>query len=417
MNNMKNTILRRVGITKLIAVVLLVTGVMGCSEDDSIANLGDLQVQLELVTGLSDISLEGVEVSVTNTVDNATIESITDANGSVLFTNLSVGTYTVVATNTTDDYTLSGTANNVSVSIQETTVATVEVNAVNSDGGLVIKEVYSSGSGYITLFKDSFIEIFNNSAETLYADGMYIANIYGDTGMSGDTALYSVLTDSDYVYTDVMSQIPGDGTDYPIASGQSIVIALNAVNYKEGSTAPDTQLNNTDATLEHYSIDWLEAQGRAGNSFFELDNPAVPNMTNIYMFNETNFFRLATASSSVVLISNEATFSDSDIVDYTESGSTTTYKLMKISVDQVIDAVDILDNSGAADFKRIPSALDGGFTYVNADGAISYTGLSSRRKIDDVASDRFGRTILIDTNNSTVDFEAIDFPDKYGYNN
>ncbi|WP_299778991.1 DUF4876 domain-containing protein [uncultured Formosa sp.] len=414
---MKDTIFKKVRLTKLIAILLLITVSVSCSDDDNVANLGNLQVQLELASGLGDISLEGVDVSITNTVDNSSFSLSTDANGSATFSNISVGTYTVVATQSTDDYTLSGTANNVVITRQETVVSTVVVNADNSDGGLVIKEVYSSGSGYITLFKDSFIEIFNNSSETLYADGMYIANIFGDTGMSGDTALSSVLTDSDYVYTDVMSQIPGTGEDYPVEPGKSIVIALNAVNYKEGSTAPDGQLDNTDATLEHYSIDWLEAQGRSGNSFFELDNPSVPNMTNIYMFNETNFFRLITASASVVLVSSDATFTDSGIVDYTEAGSTTTYKLMRIPADQVVDAVDILDNSGASEFKRIPSALDAGFTFVNADGAISYTGLSSRRKVDEVASERFGRTILIDTNNSTVDFEAIAFPDKYGYNN
>ncbi|MFB9052512.1 DUF4876 domain-containing protein [Formosa undariae] len=414
---MKHTILKKVKSAKLLAILLLTVVSVSCSDDDEVANLGNLQVQLELASELGDISLEGVDVSITNTVDNSSFSLSTDATGSATFSNISVGTYAVVATQSLDEYTLSGTANNVLISRQETVVSTVVVNAANSDGGLVIKEIYSSGSGYITLFKDSFIEIFNNSSETLYADGMYIANIFGDTGMSGDTALSSILTDSDYVYTDVMSQIPGAGEDYPVEPGKSIVIALNAVNYKEGSTAPDGQLDNTDATLEHYSIDWLEAQGRSGNSFFELDNPSVPNMTNIYMFNETNFFRLITASASVVLVSSDATFIDTGIVDYTEAGSTTTYKLMRIPADLVVDAVDVLDNSGASEFKRIPSALDAGFTFVNADGAISYTGLSSRRKVDEIASDRFGRTILIDTNNSTVDFEAIAFPDKYGYNN
>ncbi|MCL5129230.1 DUF4876 domain-containing protein [Algibacter sp. L4_22] len=414
---MKKTILKRLGLTKLIAAFLLIGISTACSDDDAVANLGDLQVQIELASGLSDISLDGIEITATHTVDNSILSLTTSADGLVTFSNISVGTYTVIASKSTDDYTLSGTANNITVMKQVTTTAIVEVNAVNQDGGLVIKEVYSAGSGYITLFKDAFVEIFNNSSETLYADGMYIANLFGDTGVSGDTALSTVLTDDTYVYTDVMSQIPGVGTDYPVEPGKSIVIALNAVDYKEGSANPDGELDNTDATLEHYSIDWLEAQGRSGNSFFEFDNPAVANMTNIYMFDETNFFRLGTASASVVLVSNEAVFSDSDIVDYTEPGSTSTFKLMKISIDQVVDGVDILDNSGAADYKRIPASVDGGFTYVNADGAISYTGLSSRRKIDEVASARFGRTILLDTNNSTVDFEAIDFPDKYGYNN
>jgi hypothetical protein len=340
----------------------------------------------------------------------------TDVNGLATFSDISVGTYTVIVAHATDDYTLSGTVNNVTITRQETVATSVEVNAVNQDGGLVIKEVYSAGSGYVTLYRDSFVEIFNNSSETLYADSMYIANLFGESGATGDTPVYSVLTDTDYVYTDVMSQIPGSGTDYPVEAGKSIVIALNAVNYKEGNPTPDTQIDNTDATLEHYSIDWLDAQGLTGSSFFELDNPAVPNMINIYM-SGTTFFRLTPAAASVVLVSNDAVFDASSIVDYTEEGSTNTFKLMKISVQNVIDGVDVLNNSAAADYKRTSSTVDAGFTYVNADGAISFTGLSSRRKVDEVATARFGRTILLDTNNSTVDFEAIAFPDKYGYNN
>jgi hypothetical protein len=414
---MKQTILKQVGVTKLIALFLLISVTISCDSTDDIPNLGNLEVQVTLASGLSDISLADIDVSITQTVDNSTLIMNTDLNGLATFSDIPVGTYTVIVAHATDDYTLSGTANNIVIAKQETVATAVEVNAVNQDGGLVIKEVYSAGSGFIALFKDAFVEIFNNSSETLYADGMYIANLFGESGATGDTAVYSVLTDTDYVYTDVMSQIPGDGTDYAVEPGKSIVIALNAINFKEGSANPDKELNNTDATLEHYSVDWLEAQGRFGNSFFDLDNPAVPNMTNIYIFEQTNFFRLSTAAASVVLVSSDATFDDSSIVDYTEPGSTSTYKVMKISVDNVIDGVDILNNSGAADFKRTPSTVDAGFTYVNADGAISYTGLSSRRKVDEVATARFGRTILLDTNNSTVDFEAIAFPDKYGYNN
>ncbi|OAD43434.1 DUF4876 domain-containing protein [Polaribacter atrinae] len=413
---MKQTILKRVGLTKLIALFLLISVAISCDSEDDIPNLGNLEVQVTLASGLNDISLADIDVTITQTVDNSTLIMNTDANGLATFSDISIGTYTVVVAHATEDYTLSGTANNVTVTRQETVATSVEVNAVNQDGGLVIKEVYTAGSGYITLFKDSFVEIFNNSSETLYADGMYIANLFGGSGATGDTSVYTVLTDTDYVYTDVMSQIPGSGTDYPVEAGKSIVIALNAINFKEGSIAPDAQLDNTDATLEHYSVDWLEAQGRAGNAFFELDNPAVPNMTNIYMFEGTNFFRLSTPAS-IVLVSADVTFDTSGVVDYTAPGSTSTSKLMKISIENVVDGVDILDNSGAADFKRMPSSLDAGYSYLTADGAISYTGLSSRRKVDEVATARFGRTILLDTNNSTVDFEAIAFPDKYGYNN
>jgi len=414
---MKQSILQKVNFTKLIAFFLLVSVTLSCEKDDETPNLGELNVQVTLASGLSDISLADIDVSITNTLDNSLLNTITDENGLATFSDISVGTYTVVVAKTTDEYTLSGAANNAIVLKQEATTTNIEVNAVNQNGGLVIKEVYSAGSSYFTLFKDAFVEIFNNSSETLYADGMYIANLSGGSGSDGSTAIYTVLTDTDYVYTDVMSQIPGDGTEYAVEPGKSIVIALNAVNYKEGSTNAEGELDNTDATLEHYSVDWLEAQGRFGNTFFETDNPAVPNMTNIYMFDATNFFRLTTSSASVVLVNSDASFSDADIVTYTTPGTTNEFKLMKIAVDKVVDGVDILDNSAASEYKRTPSSIDAGFTYVNADGAVSYTGLSSRRKVDEVATARFGRTILMDTDNSTVDFEAIAFPDKYGYNN
>lgn len=410
--------LNTTSITKLIAAFFVLAITFSCSDDDSeILNLGNLEVQLELAEGLGDISLENVPVLITHTVDNSTAELITDASGLVSFTDIAVGTYSIIITSSIDDLTLSGTANDVLVAQQETTSETVVVNATNSDGGLVLKEIYTAGSGYITLFKDSFVEIFNNSSETLYADGMYIANVFGSSGSTGDVPVSTDLDISENIYTDVMSQIPGAGTDYPIEPGKSIVIALNAINFQEGSSNPDGELDNTDATLEHYSIDWLEAQGITGNTYFDLDNPSVPNMTPIYMFENTNFFRLSVATATVALISSEASFSDSGIVDYTATGSTSTYKVMSIPVDMVIDGVDILNNSSAAEFKRMPSDIDAGFTYVNPDGAITYTGLSSRRKIDEDATSRFGRTILMDTNNSTVDFESIDFPDKYGYNN
>ena len=413
---MKKMNLKRVSLTRLIALLLLISVIVSCDSDEDIPNLGNLGIQVTLASGLSDISLADIDVTITHIIDNSTLTMNTDTSGLVTFFDIPVGTYTAVVAHSTDEYTLSGTANNIIIARQETAAATVEVNAVNQDGGLVIKEIYTSGSGFVTLFKDSFIEIFNNSSETLYADGMYIANLFGDFGRTGDVSVYSVLTDKNYVYTDVMSQIPGTGTDYPVAAGKSIVIALNAINYKEASANPDGELDNTDATLEHYSIDWLEARGRTGNSFFEFDNPAVPNMINTYIFEATNFFRLSTPGS-IVLVSSDVTFDASGIVDYTKPGATTTSKLMKIAVESVVDGVDILDNSGAADYKRMPSVIDGGFTYLTADGAISYTGLSNRRKIDEVATARFGRTILLDTNNSTVDFEAIAFPDKYGYNN
>ena len=129
---MKQTILKRVGVTKLIALFMLISVAISCDSDDDIPNLGNLEVQVTLASGLNDISLENIDVTITQTIDNSILTMNTDANGLATFSDISVGTYTIVVAHATDDYTLSGTANNIVVARQETVVTPVEVNAVNS---------------------------------------------------------------------------------------------------------------------------------------------------------------------------------------------------------------------------------------------------------------------------------------------
>jgi hypothetical protein len=393
--------------------------VFSCSnDDDEIPNLGTLEVKLQLAAGLDDISLEGVPVKIVNTVDNAEKSANTDANAMVVFEDLPVGTYSVTITQSTDEYTLSGAATTVSVMIQETTEQMVEVKAIDPNAGLVIKELYTAGAGdsFVSLFKDQFIEIYNNASETLYADGIYVANLYGNTGSSDtDVPIADILPVGEYVYADFIDQIPGDGDDYPVEPGKSIVIALNAINFKENNANPDQAIDNTDVTLERYSVQWLEDQGRTGNPWFDFDNPDVPNMTNIYI-GETGLYLFNTYGTGAILIDKETTFTDEGVVDYVKTEGSDPIKLMKVPADKIIDGVDILENSGSASFKRLPESIDSGFNFLDPDGNKFYTGMSMRRIVDEGATQRFGRTILQDTNNSTVDWEALEAPDKYGYN-
>ncbi|MFQ3296609.1 MAG: hypothetical protein ACI9JT_000869 [Polaribacter sp.] len=401
---------------KVLSIAIGITFIMGCEKEELIPNLGFLEVNLTLADGLSNITLNGVKITITNNVDNSELTEITTIEGKVVFDNLPIASYNLVANKTTNDIILVASKSNIQIKRQEIITENITINASNTDGGLVIKEVYYVGSNYVTLFKDQFIEIFNNASETLYADGIYIANLGGNTGESANQVpIKDVLPFGDFVYADLIDKIPGDGDDYPIAPGKSIVIALNAINYKENST-DSKDIDNTDVTLERYSVKWLEDQGRSGNTFFDLDNPQVPNMDNVYIFDATNFYRFYIGGAGIALISADANFSSDDIVDYQRPGFSSVFKYMKVPVDQVLDALEILANSQASEFKRFPDVLDAGFNFINADNIGAYSGKSTRRKKDENASIRFGRVILQDSNNSTIDFETIDAPDKYGYN-
>ena len=82
----------------------------------------------------------------------------------------------------------------------------------------------------------------------------------------------------------------------------------------------------------------------------------------------------------------------------TSPGTTSTIKYFMVNKSNVIDAVEIVSVDETKRYKRLPTSLDAGYTYL--DGG-SYCSKSIRRKAKMVVG---GRVIYKDTNNSTVDF-------------
>jgi len=69
----------------------------------------------------------------------------------------------------------------------------------------------------------------------------------------------------------------------------------------------------------------------------------------------------------------------------------------------IFDAVEYRDNLTEVDYKRLDPSLDAGLT----GGLETYQGKSIQRKIDRIVD---GRIILMDNNNSSIDFEILDTP-------
>lgn len=417
--------LNRLTATFIVMVVMSAFIFTGCEKDDPEDFLGSISVQLQLKEGLSDISLENVNLSLINTQDNSEKKMLSDVNGKAQFLALPAGTYNLNISEPREDgeYMLTGTLNNIVVSIKEETSVTVTIDAVISNVGLVIKEIYYPGAAdsYVSLFKDQFIEIYNNASEVIYADGLYIASMFPDQNSNTLVKPISEYFDiTKNVYAEWVYQIPGTGKSYPIEPSKSLIIALNAMNFKEGNPNADKAVNNTGADLEIYAVSWLESQGRVGNPHFDFDNPDVPNVDLIYIRQSMNNFAMELTGPGMVIANVEKGLSAEDLhkFDFVDkAGMETEVNLMKIPVGTIIDGVDILENSTLSDWKRLPESVDASFNYLKADGFAVYSGLSLRRKIDQAATTRFGRTILMDVNNSFIDFEVISSPDPRGYNN
>ncbi|MDQ7948989.1 MAG: carboxypeptidase-like regulatory domain-containing protein, partial [Pedobacter sp.] len=157
--------------------------------------------QLNYTTAVKDLGLPlaNAEIKLTNKLDGKVNTAKSNANGVVVFESITPGNYSAVASLTISaaDYSnLTGTV----VAQDIVFNASLEANIVAGAGTMqltlqsgklgdwVIKQVYYGGSSSSNgaLFRDQFLEIYNNSTEVLYADSLYIALIYGkNTKVSG----------------------------------------------------------------------------------------------------------------------------------------------------------------------------------------------------------------------------------------
>jgi len=398
-----------------LSLVALVSVLFFASCEKKAPELSVIQVTLSTSAAFNGLSVSNVAVEVVNTIDNSKTTLVTNAAGVVRFEDLAPSTYNITAsialtpeqafnyTGFNKALTINASLSNVSVLPLQTSIQTLTLDG-KAGGDLVIKEVYSLGAandGYAIMMKDQFIEIFNNSDEIQYLDKLYIAYLSPQkAGQSiSDVALGLPLTQ--YVYASKVLQFPGTGTQYPIQPGMGAVIAMNAVNYQEQKPLAKT-VDNSKAQFDTYAITWLQSLGRTGSTYFDIDNPDVPTMNNIYLFVKNNGWFNMDDYASIALVRLSTTPTET-IKDPTVTTSEIFY--MKIPVTGIIDGVDILAKSSSGAFKRLPTDIDAGFAYAQENGSANYTGKSLRRKLAKTLST--GRKVLMDTNNSTNDMEVM----------
>lgn len=391
--------------------------VTGCKKDDD-SVLGSLEITVGTAETYAGLDTKDVEVTLTNTTDNSVFKAITDAAGKVMFTELAPGTYSASAsiklsaekafpfTGLNKEVTLNALKADINILPKEAKAETITLDG-KTGGSLVIKEIYSVGAandGYSILFKDQFIEIYNNSEEVQYVDGLYLAYLAPQRAGSDPTKeIVTTLPIGEYIYASKILQFPGTGTQYPILPGKAMRMAINAVNYLEAKPAAYST-DNSKADFDTYAINWLIANGRTGNTTFDIDNPNVPTMKCIYLFvQKGGFFNMDNAASLALLKLDADPATPANTILDPDITSTQLY-YVKLPGASVIDGVDVLETSSANVYKRLPSSVDAGFTFVNALGKSSYSGKSIRRKTSLTLPG--GRKVLMDTNNSGNDFEA-----------
>lgn len=252
---------------KILSIFILLFAfiIQSCSNDDNeneALKPVDFSVSLKYDATFNSQVVKKASVTIVNTetANKYTVES--DETGVALFKQILPGTYSITSTKviqsaeftetfgytpTEAEINFNGAESSVIVNATATT-ANIEMKT-SKVGDFVIKQIYYGGSDTKkgAVFRDQFIEIYNNSNTVQYADGLYMAQLTGSTTTT--VASYSLpngqfdwsksegmtmgnTANTDYVYGINIIKIPGNGTQYPVEPGKSIVIAQNAINHK-----------------------------------------------------------------------------------------------------------------------------------------------------------------------------------------
>ena len=399
MRSNNNHSIRKIGrtLTAFLTVLLLAS----CVDFDGATEAISVKYQVQMPQGFTAADVANKTVTITSS--SQTLQATTDANGIATFENIVPDVYDVsVAWKMTPDeysqitgemvqnhkYTVAGSKSAELLSEDITTPLTIDMN-ISVDQSILISKIYSAGS------KDSknknylagrYIELYNNSDETVDIAGLYLGLIE-----TNSTPAYTLGLVPDTIFMKQIFRIPTDKS-YMVAPGQSIIITNSAIDHTQ------TAMNAFEHNLLNADFEAKDQQGKTTN------NPDVPALELIYTaYAAISNMNLSQGGPGGIVIFE----TEEDVVNWPLAynyGKTSGNKWMKLPAKYILDGVDVLKNTAQtgvdANLKRLYDYIDAGYAYINS--ASGYNGEVMYRKVQSTTED--GRKILSDTNNSLSDF-------------
>mgnify|MGYP002166515971 FL=1 len=390
--------------SKITLMVLAVLATIGCQKTGTKKITVNVKVDEEKVVAAGITAPESYDVKISNFATGVTIEAKTE-NGIATATDIIPGVYTVSVSATQNQggftYTIAGSEGNASFFADGDEV-TVKVDAVK-EAALVFKEIYYTGvKDYY--FRDQFYEIYNNSTDVAYADGLCIAETVFASADKSIIYDWPIENADQYVFVKVVWQIPGDGQTYPIKPGESFVIAQWATNHKADNLSKG--LSPVDLTGAEFEA--VEKETTAPSGLVLTDNPAI-NMKKVIQAGYSMPQWLTSVSGSqYILFKPSKELKNADFITATNADYNGVGREVLIS--DIIDAVQTVSDETGMNVLGLPTVLDAGAVWCSG----IYVGESIARKIKETRPD--GTNVYQDTNNTSNDFEVRKDPQvrRYG---
>ena len=380
---------------------------VSCSDSDTPQY--DIVVNPQLPSGYV-IDSQTITFTEVNTRAVTTVTSLTDLQ-------LPAGTYNIEATadvSTVDNgatikKTMRAIAQNVVITETARTV-TLDWFFYNPDNSLVISEIYlgslnATGKG---LIYDSHITIYNNTDETIYADGLAICE-----GSLNNSTSYPDLTPTpeEKFLVGTVYVIPGNGTEHPIEPGKSITIVDQAIDW---ATEVNGGQDYRGADFEWYDEVTI-------GTVRDTDNPAVPNLDKWYSYSATIWILSQQANRSYAIARiPEGVTAESFLNDYQCSYTyyfTFSEKYITrdnqyyIPLDWIIDGVNLCPAS-TQEFLCLPPAIDISYKSINDDPQSASDRAYRMFVRREAGKSPEGNIILQDTDDSAKDFKIVNINTK-----
>ena len=404
--------MKKTTILSILAVLTLGMNFTSCKSDDADPIVETTTITVELPLNVKNPTLTEATCTITN-VENQQVTTATasqfikDGDGYVLqVPGLVEGTYNVELKGHLE-FTANGVSGqkdfetkqeNIKIT-QEAAKLHLTVSAFTAQGGFVFSEIFFTGTTTPEgkqYSNDQYVVITNNSDVTLYADSLAFVE-----SSFNSTSFFTYVPDihEDSLAVDAVYMIPGSGKDVPVEPGQSLTLAVNAINHTEGNA---NSFDLSSADYEFYDLS-------SNPNYSDVDNEKVPNLdkwfcytATLYTMHSRGFKAMALVKlqgskeewlEKMVYVGNYQMDVDGDIY---EMAVKNTYK---IPVSWIIDGVN-LSTKEAWEWNILPAKIDAGWTHCGEtlNDKTRY-GKSVIRKKD--ASGKY-----IDTNNSENDFEA-----------
>lgn len=396
-------------VLNLLSVLAVIVAV--CSCDDPLTSGDGNRTRVTVTVDLPDLPDEALIVDRIYTFQNMSTGKTSEfsPNGEI---NLIAGLYDVsftakVFTPGVAQTTLRANRQSVDISGENCRIELKAYNNRESDD-LIIVEVFfagtlqPSGNNY---YGDDYIKLYNNTDHIIYADGIVL---FESKFLTTKKQNYTPDIMAEAMTVQALYQVPGNGTDVPVAPGEYLLLADTGIDHRVA--------NPNSFDLSHADFEWYDVSTKPSD--MDIDG-AVDNLDKWYCYTQSYWILhnrgFRTFGIARIPVEREVYLKDYYYTyEYDEVTNVGTFPMSQSAYRMPNEWIsDAVTTSVASEYawQVCAPSVDCGWTNcgtIDRDKTRYFH--SVRRKLLLLTDD--GRAVFQDTNNSTSDFNPMCIPSE-----